>query len=148
MAIEVKSVPVMTKVVGVLRLRCPVCWQGPMFRTPLHMHPTCPHCAYQFDKKHGYFLGAMYASYGISVAASGAVAIGLLVAGTPVWATIAAVVVTACVVGPLVAFPYSRCLWVLAEREGHLHDGEEDPAAIKRAYLEARGMKVPPELKK
>ena len=39
------------------------------------------------------------------------------------------------------AFPYSRCLWIWAEREGHLHDGEEDPQALKRAYMAARGMK-------
>lgn len=145
MTVPNQSVAIGTKVWGVLRLRCPVCWQGAMFRTPVHMNPRCPHCDYTFDKKHGYFLGAMYASYGISVAASGAVAIGSLVMGVPVWVTIAGVVVTACVVGPCIAFPYSRCLWVLAEREGHLHDGEEDPAALKRAYMEARGMAVPPD---
>jgi predicted NUDIX family NTP pyrophosphohydrolase len=65
-----------------------------------------------------------------------------LLAGASTWVTIVAAVLTACLVGPCFAFPYSRCAWVWAEREGHLHDGEEDVQALKRAYMEARGMKV------
>ena len=113
-----------------------------MFRTPVHMHASCPNCAYQFDKGNGYFLGAMYASYGLSVAICGVQTVALLLLHAPNWLTIGAAVFTACIAGPCFAFPYSRCLWIWAEREGHLHDGEEDPQALKRAYMEARGMKV------
>ncbi len=117
-----------------------------MFRSPVHMHARCPRCDYQFDKGNGYFLGAMYASYGISLAVCGAQTIALLLAGASTAVTIVAAIATACVVGPCLAFPYSRCAWIWAERDGHLHDGEEDALALKRAYLQARGMPVkPPE---
>ena len=115
-----------------------------MFRTPVHMHARCPTCNYRFDKGNGYFLGAMYASYGLSLAVCGAQTIALLLAGFSTMVTVVAAVITACIVGPCFAFPYSRCAWVWAEGEGHLHDGEEDVQALKRAYMEARGMKVPP----
>ena len=33
------------------------------------MYPECEHCHYRFEREPGYFLGAMYVSYGIAVAA-------------------------------------------------------------------------------
>lgn len=141
-----KSLTLGQKLLAVARLRCPVCWQGPMFRTPLSMYPRCPHCQVQFDKKHGYFLGAMYASYGISLLICGAETLILVLRGAPSWLTILCVTTTALIVGPLIAFPYSRVLWVWAERDGHLHDGEEDVARLKRAHQQAHGMRVKPSI--
>ena len=127
-------------------LRCPACRVGAMFRSPVHMNARCPHCNYQFDKGNGYFLGAMYASYGLSLAVCGIQTIALLLGGASTLVTVIAAICTACLVGPCFAFPYSRCAWVWAEREGHLHDGEEDVQALKRAYMEARGMKPKPPI--
>lgn len=31
------------------------------------MHESCPVCGYKFEKEPGYFLGAMYVSYGMTV---------------------------------------------------------------------------------
>ena len=140
----ITPVPFTAKLRALAFLRCPNCRVGPMFRTPVHMHARCPNCDYQFDKGNGYFLGAMYASYGLSLAVCGAQTIGLLLAGASTLVTIVAAIVTACIVGPCFAFPYSRCAWVWAEREGHLHDGEEDVQKLKRDYMAARGMTVKP----
>jgi uncharacterized protein (DUF983 family) len=52
---------------------CPRCGQTKVFKKPKHlfampeMHHKCSNCGYVFDREPGYFLGAMYISYGISV---------------------------------------------------------------------------------
>jgi uncharacterized protein (DUF983 family) len=53
--------------VAMLRQRCPRCHQGRVFRTATRMHETCPTCGLVFEREPGYFLGAMYISYGMSV---------------------------------------------------------------------------------
>ena len=58
----------------VLRLKCPNCGKAnvfyrakfPVFSVP-EMKKNCNHCNYKFDKEPGYFLGAMYVSYGLAV---------------------------------------------------------------------------------
>ena len=85
-------------------LRCPACRVGAMFRSPVHMNARCPHCNYQFDKGNGYFLGAMYASYGLSLAVCGIQTIALLLGGASTLVTVIAAICTACLVGPCFAF--------------------------------------------
>ncbi len=64
-----KSMPA---VQDILRQVCPRCRQGHMFRPFtlrgwLSMYETCPVCHLKFDREQGYFLGAMYVSYGLSI---------------------------------------------------------------------------------
>ena len=55
--------------------RCPKCHQGKIFRVKGNllrlkapvMEEQCSHCHYRFEKEPGYFLGAMYISYGLGV---------------------------------------------------------------------------------
>jgi uncharacterized protein (DUF983 family) len=52
--------------------RCPRCREGNIFRGPiwrgvLAMHPRCPVCDLRFEREPGYFMGAMYISYLISI---------------------------------------------------------------------------------
>lgn len=58
----------------VLGQRCPNCGQGKVFKTNHQqftlfpeMHDNCPQCNFDFHREPGYFLGAMYASYGLAV---------------------------------------------------------------------------------
>ena len=51
---------------AIVRQRCPRCWKGRMFRGGLSMNDPCPECGLIFQREEGYFLGAMYVSYGIS----------------------------------------------------------------------------------
>jgi len=55
--------------------KCPNCEKGAIFekkgnifllRIP-KMHENCLECGYKFEKEPGYFLGAMYISYGFTV---------------------------------------------------------------------------------
>jgi uncharacterized protein (DUF983 family) len=59
--------------VGILRQLCPRCRKAKIFRRSiLHwspkMHESCDLCGLKFEREQGYFLGAMYISYGIAVA--------------------------------------------------------------------------------
>jgi uncharacterized protein (DUF983 family) len=49
-----------------LRLRCPACGQGILFRTRFVMNDPCPHCGRRFDRAPGYLLGSIYFNYGVT----------------------------------------------------------------------------------
>ena len=98
---------------AVLRQRCPRCRYGPVFRRGLTMYERCPACDHRFQREPGYFLGAMYISYPLSLVVLGAAtwAIHLL------WPDLRLdVAVTLAVLPLLVCVPaivrYSRVLWM------------------------------------
>jgi uncharacterized protein (DUF983 family) len=57
---------------SILLEKCPNCGKGSvfeqkkLFRMPV-MKERCDVCGYKFDREPGYFLGAMYVSYGLAV---------------------------------------------------------------------------------
>jgi uncharacterized protein (DUF983 family) len=62
----------MPSVMAMLHGVCPRCRRGriyrrPMFRSWLDMNDRCPACGLRFEREQGYFLGAMYVSYALSV---------------------------------------------------------------------------------
>lgn len=57
---------------GIVRQRCPRCRTGPIFRKPvwrgwLAMNERCPVCGLKLNREQGYFLGAMYLSFFLSI---------------------------------------------------------------------------------
>src|SRR5207244_4667878 len=60
---------------AIIRQRCPVCFQGAMFRGRFEMNATCPVCGHRFEREPGFFQGAMYVSYGIGIVYIGVLAI-------------------------------------------------------------------------
>ncbi|MBC7695633.1 MAG: DUF983 domain-containing protein [Burkholderiales bacterium] len=57
----------------ILKERCPNCGKGEVFKKknsifelPV-MNDKCEKCQYYFDREPGYFIGAMYISYGLAV---------------------------------------------------------------------------------
>ena len=57
--------PMISSIIG---LRCPVCREGKVFSIFfLKMHSNCPVCGLKFEREPGYFLGAMYFSYGMGI---------------------------------------------------------------------------------
>ena len=73
----------------------------------------CPHCGYHFEKEPGFFVGAMYASYALTLAESFTVYL-LIRYFTTAPALLVLIIVS--VVGPLplINFRYSRILWMYA----------------------------------
>lgn len=57
---------------AIVRQRCPRCRQGaifplPLWRAPLKTFDRCPVCGLRYEREPGYFLGAMYFSYVLSI---------------------------------------------------------------------------------
>lgn len=52
-----------TSLLRSLRLRCPLCGQGRLFRGWFAMHETCAGCGLKYNREPGYFLGSIYINY-------------------------------------------------------------------------------------
>ncbi len=50
-----------------LRLRCPRCGAGRIFAGRFRIHQRCPACQLVFEREPGYFVGAIYLNYGMTV---------------------------------------------------------------------------------
>ncbi len=64
-----------TKWQAILGGNCPRCRKGKLFTYPLtkithfsRTNETCPHCGLRYEVEPGFFFGAMYISYAITVA--------------------------------------------------------------------------------
>ena len=66
----------MSKVVGILKGKCPNCKKGDVFETKgsifllrmPKMNERCKTCNLKFEKETGFFFGAMFVSYALAVA--------------------------------------------------------------------------------
>jgi len=106
---------------AILHERCPRCREGPLFRAPLWrgsvaMHECCPVCGLRYEREPGYFLGAMYFSYALSIP-------GVLVLILVIWRVSGwryDVVLGAAVLGWLPFVPavtrWARVLWIHFDR--------------------------------
>lgn len=59
---------------AILQCKCPQCREGKMFEHASYdlkrfgrMYEKCPQCDYRFEREPGFFYGAMYVSYALSV---------------------------------------------------------------------------------
>lgn len=106
-----------SKIGSMLGLRCPRCRKGKMFKYPAfnvrrfdEMHEQCPVCGLYYEIEVGFYWGAMYISYGFSVALVVLVGIILYQAGDPsIWVYVGVVTVSVVALSP-VFFRYSRML--------------------------------------
>jgi uncharacterized protein (DUF983 family) len=98
-----------------LRLRCPRCGRAPLYRGWFTMNEVCAVCDLRFERAQGYFVGAIYLNYALTVL----IAIGgyfLLWSRADLSNTVQlALWLPFCVVFPLWFFRYSRALWLAVE---------------------------------
>jgi uncharacterized protein (DUF983 family) len=95
-----------------LGLRCPRCGRAPLFRGWFTMNVVCAVCDLRFERAQGYWVGAIYVNYAVTV--------GIAVAGFFLLWTLADVDpvgqlflwVPFVVAFPLWFFRYSRSLWL------------------------------------
>jgi uncharacterized protein (DUF983 family) len=95
-----------------LRLRCPLCGTGKLFRTWFKMLPSCSHCRLKFEREPGYYLGSIYINYGLTAVLMTA---GYMLGIVFKWAAPSVLLWTAfafTIVFPLLMFPFSRALWL------------------------------------
>jgi hypothetical protein len=97
--------------------RCPRCWRGRIFRAGIDMNDPCPECGLLFQREEGYFLGAMYVSYGLSVVLIGAAYLAVI-AIFPKLNPLLLILLTLVLYAPFVpaVFRYSRVLWIYFDR--------------------------------
>lgn len=67
--------PKRTKLDAILHAKCPRCHEGDIFvHKAFHLskftetYEQCPHCGLHYEVEPGFFIGAMYVSYAMSVA--------------------------------------------------------------------------------
>ena len=94
----------------IARQHCPQCRMGEIFGGSVFriyawpkMHERCPVCDLKFEREPGYFLGAMYISYGLGVVCVAVIA-GALWAMTS-WGVVKIIVCASVLFLPLVPFP-------------------------------------------
>lgn len=107
-----------------LRLRCPLCGQGKLFRWWLAMNANCPHCGVKFEREPGFFLGSIYINYGLTTLIV-AIAYPVLLFGyglpeTPLLAGSLAFVI----LFPILIFPWARSLWLGFDQWRDPQEGE------------------------
>ncbi len=81
------------------------------------MNDPCPICGLLFQREEGYFFGAMYISYAVSVAILAAIFFPLA-ALLPNWNSLAVALLATALYLPLTPFlfRYSRVLWIYLDR--------------------------------
>jgi uncharacterized protein (DUF983 family) len=97
-----------------LRLRCPKCGRGRIFRGWFAMNDRCPECGRLFNRAPGYLLGSIYFNYSVTAVLGIVAYLGLclfygkLVTGR---SSLAALCVFT-IVFALWFFRYARSLWI------------------------------------
>ena len=88
-----------------------------MFAGRLRMHERCPACGLQFEREPGYFVGAMYVSYALSVPIVTALVV-LVWSRVPAWSWAPVLGVATLLYLPAVpwVFRASRVLWIHLDR--------------------------------
>jgi uncharacterized protein (DUF983 family) len=95
-----------------VRLRCPACGEGVLYARPFMMRDACACCGLVYEAEHGFFVGAIYVNYAVTVV------VGLGSALLANWlhpmslAAQLAIAVPLMLAVPVLFFHHSRSLWL------------------------------------
>jgi uncharacterized protein (DUF983 family) len=95
-----------------LRLRCPRCGRGKLFRGWFAMHKRCDSCGLVFEREPGFFLGSIYFNYGVTAMIVTASYFALYFTKALPDRVILWSLAAFCVLFPLWFFRYARALWM------------------------------------
>lgn len=107
---------------AIIEGKCPKCRKGDMFAYAAlnytkfdKMHTHCPHCKFRFEVEPGFFIGAMYISYGMVVGLMIGVGLFFFYAfgDPPTWVYLIAFPAMVVLLLPFI-FRYSRILYLYA----------------------------------
>ncbi|RIK81136.1 MAG: hypothetical protein DCC68_09325 [Planctomycetota bacterium] len=102
-----------------LRLRCPVCGQGRLFRNWIAMHSHCDHCGLKYERAPGYFLGSIYFNYGATTILVVAAFLVFFFTEIVPQSTAFAVLLAFSLLFPVWFFRYARSFWMAFD---HFYD--------------------------
>jgi uncharacterized protein (DUF983 family) len=95
-----------------LRLCCPRCGSARLYSGYFRMHERCSGCGLRYEREQGYFVGAIYVNYIVTVAvAAGTVLLLDWLVGLSLAQQLVLGIALAALV-PLLFFRYSRSLWL------------------------------------
>src|SRR3954451_7471178 len=107
-----------------LRLRCPLCGEGKLFRGWLRMNKECPHCGLKFEREPGFFLGSIYINYGITAVIVTVSYVALLLVWRVLEKPLLVGAITFTVVFPILLFPWARSIWLGFDQWHDPREGE------------------------
>lgn len=100
---------------SVLGLRCPRCREGRVFRSLWAAHAACPTCGLAFAREPGYWLGAMYVSYGFAAVLTAPCYVAGILGGWPLSRVLLACAILLACAAPWM-FRYARVVWLHLDR--------------------------------
>ncbi len=109
------------KIYSIANRKCPICHEGNYFvgNNPYDLKNfdkdriNCEQCGHKFEIENGFYYGAMYISYGLSVAIGVSIFMALYVLfdALPLWVYIVSIIIGIIVFMP-VSFRISRMVWM------------------------------------
>ncbi len=111
--------PERTYLEALLKGKCPRCREGEMFSHGAYnlkkfslINEYCPHCGVRLEPEPGFYQGAMYVSYGFTVAILVILSVILFFAGNPSeWTAITIIITVMLILAPL-NYRYSRIVYL------------------------------------
>ena len=95
-----------------LRLRCPRCGEGELFRGWFQMRGRCVVCEFSFDRGPGFYLGSIYVNYGLTAILLTALYFSLYFSGAVSPNAALCICLAFCILFPIWFFRYARSLWL------------------------------------
>ena len=95
-----------------LRLRCPRCGEGKLFKGWFTMPERCSECRLKYERASGYFLGAAYINYGLTAVMLTVTYFSLRFGFHLSNRQLAAPLAGFCIIVPLMLFRFARALWL------------------------------------
>ncbi|MGI8407470.1 MAG: DUF983 domain-containing protein [Actinomycetota bacterium] len=94
--------------------RCPNCGGGNLFQGFFKLKPSCPSCAYLFEREEGYWTGAMIVNIAACEVWFFLLFVGILIATAPdiEWRPVLAVALITNGLLPVVFYPHSKTIWM------------------------------------
>lgn len=101
-----------SRLLTALRLRCPRCQSGALFRGPMAMHGACPHCGLDLEPDPGFYLGSIYANYAATVLLTSLVFLAAVYAYGFQKDHVLLACVAITILFPVWFFRYARSIWL------------------------------------
>jgi uncharacterized protein (DUF983 family) len=135
---------VSTVLARAIRLRCPRCGQGRLYARWFRMHERCGVCGLLYEREQGYFVGAIYVNYTLTVALGlGGVLLLDGLVGLSLRSQLA-IAVPLMLLAPLVFFRHARSMWLAIDVLASALDERRGRPAARHAERRAHTKRRPP----
>ena len=121
-----------TLAIRAIRLRCPKCGMGKIFRNWLTMHSECEKCRRKFDRAPGYLLGSIYFNYGVTALLVVIIYASMMLTQTLNGTQLSIILTLFILLFPLWFFRYARALWLAFDENFDPWPNEQEAREIQQ----------------